>query len=438
MKKNQRHIKNILVLGCIFLLMGCAKHPNAQIVDKKTVGIETVDTTVSAHQVTMSGNVKPVETMKLSFELAGVVENVLFEEGERIQTGDVIAKLDTVNYQLAENVAQADLHMAGISVNNAQLQYEIAKAEYEAVKLQADTEIPSKIEQAKAQYDLLETNYQRMQELYDEGAVAKSELEQMLTKYTVAKETYQQALDAQEITQVKLNGAKQKVDAYALQINASVEQENKAQNSIQKASNDMEDTFLKSPIEGVILKKVVNTNETVSAGYPIVVVGRTDQMYVEFGVSDAYINKIKKGQKVAVKVYASDQLMEGSIEQIGMMSDPATRMFPVKVLLDNKDEMLKAGMIVEVALELNEEDVVLVPIEAVIRLSAADKVFIYNKENETVEERIVKTGEILEDRIQILEGLDTGEILVVEGNFLLNDGDKVLVEGGEDSGEVEY
>ncbi len=130
--------------------------------------------------------------------------------------------------------------------------------------------------------------------------------------------------------------------------------------------------------------------------------------------------------------------MEGSIEQIGMMSDPATRMFPVKVLLDNKDEMLKAGMIVEVALELNEEDVVLVPIEAVIRLSAADKVFIYNKENETVEERIVKTGEILEDRIQILEGLDTGEILVVEGNFLLNDGDKVLVEGGEGSGEVEY
>ncbi len=86
-----------------------------------------------------------------------------------------------MNYQLAENVAQADLHMAGISVNNAQLQYEVAKAEYEAVKLQADTEIPSKIEQAKAQYDLLETNYQRMQELYDEGAVAKSELEQMLT-----------------------------------------------------------------------------------------------------------------------------------------------------------------------------------------------------------------------------------------------------------------
>ncbi len=91
------------------------------------------------------------------------------------------------------------------------------------------------------------------------------------------------------------------MDAYALQINASVEQENKAQNSIQKASNDMEDTFLKSPIEGVILKKVVNTNETVSAGYPIVVVGRTDQMYVEFGVSDAYINKIKKDKKLRLK-----------------------------------------------------------------------------------------------------------------------------------------
>ena len=438
MKNSQKCVKKLLVLSCLFVLMGCAKHPNAQIVDRKKVVVEKVENTVSSHQIAMSGNVEPIETIKLSFELSGVVENVLFEEGDMIQEGDIIAKLDTDNYQLAENVAQADFQMAGIKVNNAQLQYEIAKAEYEAVKIQAMTEVPSKIEQAKSQYDLLETNYHRLQELYDEGAVSKSELEQITTKYTVAKETYQQALDAQEIIEVKLKGAKQKVDAYALQIQASVEQESKAENSIQKASNDMEDTYLKSPITGLVLKKVVNTKETVSAGYPIVVVGRTDQMYVEFGVSDAYVNAIEKGQKVAVKVFGSDEILEGTIEHIGAMSDGTTRMFPIKVLLDNEAGTLKAGMIVEVTLELNEESVVLVPIEGVIRLSSGDKVFVYNEESQSVEEKPVKTGDIIEDCIQITEGLEIGDLLVIEGNFVLNDGDKVLVEGGDRDGKMEY
>src|SRR5699024_10298981 len=110
--------------------------------------------------LSLSGNVTPVETVNLSFKLDGVIDKVIPDEGSFVNKGDIVANLKTDDYALQKKAAEADKYSAQAGVSAAESQYEAAMAEYEAAKYQVETEIPSKIAQAKAQLELTQTNYE--------------------------------------------------------------------------------------------------------------------------------------------------------------------------------------------------------------------------------------------------------------------------------------
>lgn len=424
-------IKSILCIATSIALSftmftGCGKETNIEKQDEaRRISVKKIGATENSDTITVSGNITPIEIAQLSFKLGGVISEVYYKAGDSVKVGESIAGLDPIDYSIQASAANADRYMAKSGVGVAQAQYEVAKAEYNAASLQAETEIPSKTAQAKAKLELTEATYNRIKALVDGGGAAQSDLDEIETKLKADNETYQQALDAKKITDAKLAAAKHKVDAYEAQIYASSAEEQKAISAVSKANNDLEDTIISSPFDGIVLKKIMNKGETVAAGYPIVAIGNTNKVYAEIGVPDEYINLLQKGQRAEITVYGTDGVFNGKIDEIGSLADSNTRSFLVKILLDNEDGLLKPGMVARATIKKGTENGLFVPLESVLQLSSGSSVYIYDEKNGTVKKRAITTGEILGDTIEITKGVKDGEQLVVEGQFMLHDGDFV-------------
>lgn len=466
-------MKKYLIVLLTLALCGCASTSASDNSDdaasnEKLVSIEEIKPQTEGDSITLSGNVVPVKQAALSFKQAGVLDEVYVKEGDVVKAGDKIASLKTSDYRLKVDAAKAQTAGAAAQTNTAQAGVEAAQAQADAAyaqvqtaqaaldaaisqrdtaQLQIDTEIPSKIEQAKQQLELTQKKYNDIKQLYDNGVAAKSQFDEISTKLEVDKQTYQQALDAKDVAESKLKAAQSQIDAArstknAAQstYNAAMAQVNAAKSTSgaaqaqtdaakvqqQAADNSLEDTVIYSTMDGVVLKKVMNSGETVAAGTPIAVVGSSDKMWVRVGVPDNYINRIKKGQKAVIHVYGLDESAEGTVDEIGVLADTTTRTFTVNILADNGANLLKSGMICSTDIIFSGESKVLVPVDSVISMPEGDVVYVYN--NGKVKKTAVTTGDITGSRIEVKTGLKSGDKLVVDGQFVLNDGDSVAAE----------
>ncbi len=426
----------VMLATCSLLFTGCS----SEVENNKTVGRSVKTQKINEEGVlntlSLSGNVTPIETVKLSFKLAGVINEVIPEEGSVVKSGELIANLKTDDYNLQKKAAEADKYSAQAGVSAAESQYEAAMAEYESAKYQVETEIPSKVTQAKAQLDLTQATYDRVKTLYENGISTKSQFDEISAKLTADTETYQQALDAKGIAESKLEASLKKVEAYGAQVSASSAVVEKAQAAVDKSVNDLSDTAIYSPMNGVILKKLYSSGETVAAGYPVVAIGNINSVYVEVGVSDKYINSIKQGQSANIYVYGTDKEYTGTVEEIGSLADSTTRTFNVKIRVDNPNGEIRPGMVAKANLNISGESVCLVPVSSVIQLSSGSVIFTYDESTNTVTKKPVVTGDIIGDNIQIIEGITTGDTIVTEGQFLLKDGDTVIVQTENTETEV--
>ncbi|MGE4283660.1 MAG: efflux RND transporter periplasmic adaptor subunit [Clostridia bacterium] len=377
-----------ILLICFLVLTGCTSKQE-ETVQKQTVKhvyTKMIESSGYSDKLTLSGNIIPTQTVKLSFKIPGIVSNVLVNEGDFVQKGQAIAEMNQGDYLIKVKAAQAEL---------------------KAARLQIQTEIPARINQAKAQYDLTKISYDRVKTLFEHEAVSKSQLDEISAKLTVDENTYHQAVDAKVIAETKLEMAEASLDL---------------------ANSNITDTIIYSPINGVILQKVVETGETTDAGYPIVAIGEVDKVWSQIGVPDEHINLLHIGQKADVYIYGIDKSVEGIVAEITSLADTKTRTFPVKILINNFNGELKPGMISKVDIRLSDSEKILIPLSSVMHLSAGSAVYIYLNDTQTVSKRIIETGEILKDRIEVIKGLEHGEKVIVEGQFVLRDGDKVTAE----------
>ena len=407
----------------------------------RTVATQTVEANGYGNVLTVSGNIVPTQTVKASFKIPGVLYDVAVSEGESVFTGQTIATLDKVDYniqvkgaQAQRGAAQAQTSAAVAQRDAATAQKDAAAIDIETAQLQLDTEIPTKIEQAKAQYDLTKTSYDRVKTLYEQGIASKSQFDEISAKLTVDQNTYQQALDAKSIAESKIKSAQSQLHAAEAQIsmtNAQVSASNAqiaaSEAQLDAAKNNLDDTVLTSPINGVVLQKISEKGETISAGYPIVAIGDISSVYAEIGVTDEAVNQITKGQQAEIYIYGLNETVTGVVDEINSLADTTTRTFPVKIRIDNADGKLKPGMVCRAEIPMDNIKSIFVPIDSIINFAEGSAVFVLN-ENNTVSKKTVTTGEITGDKIQIYSGLQSGDVIVTKGQFTLHDGDTVQIE----------
>ncbi|MZP29691.1 HlyD family efflux transporter periplasmic adaptor subunit [Heliobacterium undosum] len=339
----------------------------------------------------LTGYVEGVE-FSIAAKVPGRVQDVLVKEGDRVEAGQVVARLESRELVEQLNQAKAALAQAQIGrtltadtvdgqVAQAKATLDGARAKWEALKNGAR---PQEIEQARAAvdqaqvaYDNAKLNDERTEKLFASGAVsaklrddARSAADAALATLKMAKEKL--SLIEAGARQEEIDGAKAQVDQAAAalqlaiasrsQVSLKAAATDQAQAMVEAAQAMVDNTVIRAPQKGTVTAKLVQPGEMVAAGLPIVTVVDIDTVWVKANVPEEQVSKLQLGQEMEVSIEGIENRLTGKLTWVSASADFATKKashdmgdfdrktFGIKVELSNSDGMLKQGMTAKVYL----------------------------------------------------------------------------------------
>jgi len=352
-----------------------------------------------ATSVTATGTIQPVDTVSVGTQVSGTISNVYADFNSTVKKGQLIAEIDK-------------------SLFLAQVQ-----------------QITANLQQAKSQVVFQESNFNRQKSLYDIGAISKAEYENAVYQRNIAKDN---------------------VTSVASQLDA--------------ANRNLSFASIYSPMDGTIMARNVSVGQTVAASFntPTLFVIARDltKMQVRASVDEADIGNVKKGQRVTFTVDAfPDDVFEGNVKDIRLQASVAANVVTYITLVDapNDDMKLKPGMTASITLFTKEiPNAMLVSAKAIKfkpdsammkkytieglneksmkdkngarnrpsgdrnqaaagdttkpllakKTDKGDKAAVWVKKDSTISRRVIATGLNDNANVQVLSGLNPGEVVV--------------------------
>ncbi|NDW12155.1 efflux RND transporter periplasmic adaptor subunit [Bacteroides sp. 214] len=192
--------------------------------------------------------------------------------------------------------------------------------------------------------------------------------------------------------------------------------------------NLQENTFLTSPISGLVTKRNYDSGDMYSGGIPIYVVEQIQPVKLLVDVSEVLYTKLKKGMDVEVKLDVfGNEAFQGTIKLIHPSIDPATRTFPVEIQIPNKDERILPGMFARITFNYGTENRVMVHDRAIVKQTGSADRFVYVCKDGVAYYRKVILGQLVGDQYEILEGLQAGEVVATTSLNRLNNGTEIEI-----------
>lgn len=208
-----------------------------------------------------------------------------------------------------------------------------------------------------------------------------------------------------------------------------------AQARVDRAARRLEDRLVKAPFDGIVGIRRVDLGARVDTDTVITTLDDRSQMIVEFSLPEIFYGRVQPGLEVeASSASFADRSFAGSITSIDTRIDVAARAFRVRASLPNPDLLLPAGLFVLVDVTLGEREAVVVPEEAVT--TEAGRSFVYVAAEGRGLRRGVTLGARTVGTVEIAQGLDAGELVVVRGLQRMRDGIAIdYAVPGEPAGE---
>ncbi|AYO31940.1 efflux RND transporter periplasmic adaptor subunit [Biomaibacter acetigenes] len=395
-------------VASVFLLAGCSKKKE-EVKEEAAVPVKVMKTAKSNIEdiVTFTGQIEAGDEVKVVGKISGRVKEVNFEVGDYVQAGEPLVILETD--ELYDQLSQAEATLASAKAN-------LAANESGSLPQQLD-QVKSAFEQAEANYLNVKADYERMKALYEADAISKQAFDGMELKYKVAKSQYESAKEQLKLTEERMP---KNVEALRAQVA-------QAQAAVDLIKTNIENSVIKAPVSGMISSKQIQPGEMCQAGATLGAVVNIDRVKVVINVPEEDINKLKDGQEATVNVDALGN--EGRIKSKISIVSPASgasRLFQVKIEMENKDHRLKPGMFANVNVVRGiKENVITIPKDAVLIKKHGNVVYVV-KEGKA-EERLVKIGVTNGGRVEITEGLKEGETVVTSGQNMLTEGSAVKI-----------
>ncbi|MDN4501745.1 efflux RND transporter periplasmic adaptor subunit [Alteromonadaceae bacterium BrNp21-10] len=283
--------------------------------------------------VNSSGSISPVVTVDVGSELSGLISELHVDFNYVVTSGQVIARIDDRTVQ--SRLKQSDADLASSQASLAQLKTALVKAEVEAA--------------------LAEREVKRTRELVGKSLVSESELDISETAY-----------------QLKLVN----IDAAKAAIVVGESRVLQSQSSLQQVKLDLDRTFIRSPVDGVVIDRQVDKGQAVSASLSaptlFSIAQDLEKMQIEADVDEADIGRIKQGQPVKFTVDAfPERKFEGVVSQVRKAATVTNNVVTYKVIIDleNKDLVILPGMTANVDIILGQRSNVLRVANSALRFS---------------------------------------------------------------------
>lgn len=293
-------------------------------------------------RVSTVGTLKALNSVTIRPEVSGKISKVLFEEGQAVNEGDPLYKI------------QDDLYKA-------------------------------KVKETEARLAVSTANYNR----------------------------------AVKLLEKKFGTVQQKDEALAkMQVDEA---------NLDEARIRLKDTLIKAPFEGVMGISNVSKGATVSESVELVNIVDLDPIYVDFSVPESYLPFISVGDVVDVTIEDYDILpIEATIKAIAPEIDEATRTITIRAIMDNKENAYRPNEFARVIVQAGKiQDAILIPETAIER--EGDQEFVMLVVDNVGVRSIVSTGLREDGDVQITNGVKSGDIVIVAGQFKVHDGEEVKI-----------
>ncbi|MBD2517910.1 ABC exporter membrane fusion protein [Nostoc sp. FACHB-973] len=354
-----------LAAGLIALYSLASFWPKAKVEISSATPTKTTPTKVA---VTALGRLQPdgeVTSLNAPNANNGVrVEKLLIKEGDAVKAGQLLAYLEnygrakTALQQAVDQLQVAKAKLAQVKSGAKTGDIDAQKAAIASLESQYKGDIATQeatIARVQAEVDNAQAENNRYQQLYKQGAIAASVAD---SKALQLKTTQQQLAEAQASKQrtqgtyqeqLKQSQAQLKSISEVRSVDVQVAQTevNSATTSVQQAKADLDLSYIKSPINGKILKIHAKTGEVISTSTGFAEIGKTSQMYVIAEVYQTDVQKVRIGQKATITSTAFNGTLKGTVKEIGWQvdkqnifslnpgSDTDRRIVEVKISIDN-------------------------------------------------------------------------------------------------------
>ena len=330
---------------------------------------------------------------EVSAETAGRVIETPVERGTRVAQGTLLVRISP--QETAAQLQEAD-------ANAAQIEARLGLTPGHSFDR---THVPD-VMTAKASLDLAEAEFNRMKALLDQKVISQSEFDQRRTQLEAARQNYQVAQNAADQSYRSLEAARART---AL------------------ARKAVADTAVRAPLDGLVVERLVSVGDYVSRGQRVATVVRVDPLRVELTVPEQQVSMVKVGQQVRLTVDAyPGEEFAATVRFISPALRSDQRALTVEAIAVNKDGRLKPGLFANAQLRQGDAaPALLVPASAVETVAGTSRVYVV-KDN-VVDERIVTTGERIDNKVEITSGISQGEVVASEPKGRLSDSQQVKV-----------
>src|SRR5437763_9359825 len=373
-----------------------------------------------AAQISAVGTIWPREKADVAAKISAQIRKMALLKNKVVRAGEVIAVLESRDLQAQRAEAVAALNQARAEERSI-VTGTIPKTNAEDQKALMD---------ARAKANNARALYERRRRLFEQGGISQKDLEASQLDLTTAEDE----LRLQEQT-VALRGRSLNPNDRALAAAKTAQ----AEQHLATLDAQLGYATIRSPITGIVADQYQYQGEFAAAGGKLVTIGDISSVIVKAPFADTVAAQLKVGDSAAVlPTDTSAEEMKGQITLLSRSSDPANRTVEVWVTLANGAGKLRANGAAQITVFANSKsDAIVVPAAAVtLEASNADEgtVMVVDAKN-IAHEKKVTVGIRAADKIEIVEGLQAGDTVVVEGNFALPDGTKVEIAKDEEKKE---
>jgi multidrug resistance efflux pump len=325
--------------------------------------------------VPATGVVLPYRWAALSFTTAGIVDEVLIQEGEQVEQAQLLVTLEDSDLELAVEQAEAAVDTARAALEQAKApprEEEIAAAEARLSGAQARLEklrsgaTQEEVTAAKGQLEIAEVALQQAQAAYDEVAWLEEiqelpqalALQQATVEYEIAKANYEAlikgpsaediAVAQAEVDAARASLAQLRSGARTVDVGVAEARMEEAEVALSQALSALEDAQLSAPFAGTVGSLRVRANEMISAGTTVVMLGDLSEFKVETtDLNEIEIDLVKVGQRVELSFDAlPGRSIRGTVVRIAPMAnvEQGGTNFTVTVELEEQDPGLRWGI----------------------------------------------------------------------------------------------
>ena len=348
--------------------------------------------------VTVTGTLAAEQEIVLGLKVAGRISELPLDLGSTVQKGDVIARLDTTDFELRVRQSEASLQQARVRLGLPP----------DGTSEDVDLEKTAFVREARAQMDSARARLERATQLLEKGLLAKADLDTVTGAYKVTEAQYADALDEGKNRQGVLAQRRSELEI---------------------ARQQLKDAVLEAPLAGAVRQRHANIGQYLAAGAPVVTLVQMNPLRLRTEVPERDALDIRIGMLVRVTVEGAAGSFQGKVARLSPAIDEASRTLLVETEVSNANNLLRPGAFARAEIVASSsQQALMLPSTTVVTFAGIDRVF--TVQDGQASEKRVRTGRHTAAGVEILEGVSPGELVVVEpGN--LTDGEKVAPETGK-------